>query len=201
MLRDPDPVLMDALVALRVEFEAGISEFLLLQRLKQSPWNLFVQVNLSDSLDLFRCHFTLFNALYTLSDQWLSTEQRSLDIHTLCIRLVSVVASDKEYGLAAHNKLRHYYLDWSNFTTTKGADVDALINSFWQRLQIGDDNTPGVSDARECLGLLPQESFTTESLKKRYRRLMLNCHPDKGGSHSNAQKVITAYRVLRATLD
>lgn len=189
-----DPVLLEALTELKTVFNDGISEYQLIKQLQQPPWLLFDGVELSEPLAMFRCHFVLFNALYSLSEAWRQQGVGELDIHTLNIRLKPATAYTA--GVTGHDGLKAYYLNWDNFTDTNGADVEALLNDFWQRMA-GRDLPPGdVAKARLTLELDTDGELTPAELKKQYRKLLQQHHPDKGGSTARAQEISQAYRIL-----
>ena len=189
-----DPVLLEALTELKAVFNEGISEYQLIKQLQQPPWLLFDGVELSEPLAMFRCHFVLFNALYSLSEAWRQQGLGELDIHTLNIRLKPATAYTA--GVTGHDGLKAYYLNWDNFTDTNGADIEALLDDFWQRM-VGRDLPPGdVAKARLTLELDTDGELTTAELKKQYRKLLQQHHPDKGGSTARAQEISQAYRIL-----
>ncbi|MDC8832006.1 DNA-J related domain-containing protein [Alteromonas gilva] len=193
-----DPVLCEALHALRPQLMEGLSEYALIKLLQQPPWCVFENVDLADSLVMFRCHFVLFNALYTLSDAWREQGIGELHIHTLKIRLLP--ATHSQAGITESDSLKAYYLNWDNFTTTTSSDVDALLNDFWQRITTGNPAEGDVQEARQALGFDTQEQLSAPVIKKRYRQLLQRHHPDKGGSTEVTQKISHAYRVLCNTL-
>ncbi|MAJ68978.1 MAG: molecular chaperone DnaJ [Alteromonadaceae bacterium TMED7] len=189
-----DPVLLEALTELKAVFDEGISEYELIKQLQQPPWLLFDGVALSEPLAMFRCHFVLFNALYSLSEAWRQQGLGELDIHTLRIRLKP--ATEFEAGITGHDGLKAYYLNWDNFTDTNGADVEALLDDFWQRMAGREASASDVARARLTLDLDTEETLTTAQLKKQYRKLLQQHHPDKGGCTAKAQEISQAYRIL-----
>ena len=58
-----------------------------------------------------------------------------------------------------------------------------------------DDNVMSRAEALLTLGL--QEGFSQAELKARYRKLIMQVHPDRGGSDALFQRVQTAYEILR----
>ena len=189
-----DPVLLEALTELKAVFNEGVSEYQLIKQLQQPPWLLFDGVELSEPLAMFRCHFVLFNALYSLSETWRQQGVGELDIHTLNIRLKP--ATKYSAGVTGHDGLKAYYLNWDNFTETNGADVEALLDDFWQRMAGRELPTGDVAQARLTLELDSEAKLTTAELKKQYRKLLQQHHPDKGGSTAKAQEISQAYRLL-----
>lgn len=193
-----DPVLHEALSALLPLLRDGISEYELIKALQQPPWLLFGDLNLSDSLAMFRCHFVLFNALYTFSDELREKGLGELDIHTLSIRLKPVTTFDA--AITTHDGLRTYYLDWTNFSQTTTADVDVLLNDFWRRMEGKAASASEVKEALITLELVETDNLTVTLVKKQYRKLLQQHHPDKGGSTASAQAISHAYRVVCSSL-
>lgn len=193
-----DPVLLEALSSLLPLLRDGISEYELIKALQQPPWLLFEGLDLSDSLAMFRCHFVLFNALYTISDELREQGLGELDIHTLSIRLKPVTTFDA--AITKHDGLKAYYLDWANFSQTTTADVDALLNDFWQRMAGKTASASEVNEALITLELAETDNLTVNLVKKQYRKLLQQHHPDKGGNTASAQAISHAYRVLCSSL-
>ncbi|TPV58521.1 molecular chaperone DnaJ [Aestuariibacter sp. GS-14] len=200
----PDPLLMEALHALQGKFDDGISEYALLQALQAPPWHLFQGLNLSDSLAMFQMHFVLFNALYTLSDEWQNQGETALDIHTLKIIRKPVISSESSTQsgsvetteLNNDDPLRAYYLDWRNLKETDRNGVEKLLNGFWERFVGGGYTDHDVNQAKRILGFDANSLLTAADIKRQYRKLLQTHHPDKGGSTEASQRITEAYRVL-----
>lgn len=190
---------MEALHGMAASFDDGISEYALLQSLQASPWHLFEGVNLSDSLAMFQTHFVLFNALYTLNDDWQRNGEAGLDIHTLKIIRRSQSAKVSHSGstqLESDDPLRAYYLDWSNLKDSDRDGVEKLLNGFWERFVGSGYTDDDVNKARSILELDEGMPLTATGLKRQYRKLLQTHHPDKGGSTEASQQITEAYRVL-----
>lgn len=194
-------VLIQALATMRPQFEQGISEFELLGRLKQPPFEFFSDTALRDNLSMFQAHFLLFHALYRLSEQWREQGQGELDIFTT--NIVLLPHAPEEAGQSGNclnefNAVRDYYLDLDNLTKTSEQDVSDLIDSFWQQMEAGfgyADCPELLDEALLQLGLSDFPQSQTE-LKAYYRQTLHRVHPDKGGNNAQAERVIQAYRVL-----
>ena len=197
-------LLLDVLSTYKNKFETGISEFELISQLKKPPYQIFNERALNDSMALFTTHFVLFHALYRLREQWRNLQVGELDIHTtnIVLRPQMTVASQSEHGcfqvLDEHDALALYYLNWDNLKNTGEADIDALLNSFWERmLDAPQGETKDViSRCHRILNLSPNEHVSYSILKANYRRRLSKVHPDKGGSQKEAQEVIMAYQKL-----
>lgn len=102
-------------------------------------------------------------------------------------------------GLISSDKLRNYYLDWQNFSDTDKDDVTALIDNFWRRIQgevvKSTITAKEVIDAYATLGVGQDSAFLL--VKQRYRKLLYQNHPDKGGDTAQAQIIEQAYRLLK----
>lgn len=173
----------------------GVDEFSLIKLLAQRfPDTLFALPGaLRDPLLLFQTHFLLFHALYRLSDN-LADEALELQVHALSIRLLPRVADGQQSGrLREADPLRSYYLDWDQWLSTQGEDVERLLKGFRQ----GD---PAVSrdQVDAALGTFElQEPVDARCIKQRYRELMSLHHPDRGGSTERVQDVNQALLILQ----
>ena len=81
-------------------------------------------------------------------------------------------------------------------STPYGALDHALLDDFWQRMAGRELPTGDVAQARLTLELDSEAKLTTAELKKQYRKLLQQHHPDKGGSTAKAQEISQAYRIL-----
>jgi len=142
-------------------------------------------------LSLFRKHFLVMNALYQLQGEMVQ-EGIYLSISPLAIRLeplsdlgLSTLPSD-----GVTTELRNYYLDWQHYATTGAAEVEAMLNRFWQRYVAIDKRV----EALQTLSLPPDASW--ETVKRAYRRQAAAHHPDKGGDATRFRAIREAYEVL-----
>lgn len=195
-MAENEQALVATLRKLETEFVEGISEFGLISLLQAAPYHVFDSDALRDNLTLFQCHFVLFNALYTLRDQWFDERRQVLDIHATNIQL----RTEKEgcNTVTTDDPLRSYYLDWSHFNSTSAQDVEALINSFWERMgnPVLAVDEHDVNRAKALLDI-PDESVLSKSvIKKHYHRQQHLHHPDKGGDGALAGKLSWAKQVL-----
>lgn len=169
------------LLALQLELERhidGINEYELMQVLKaQGGFDFLSEPALPH--ELFQAHFFLFHALYLLQD--ILSEQKSylLDIHTLKIQLRAY--QQGEQSLQLDDKLKTYYLDFSNLENTSEEDVCELLASFWNRFNRFENRDEALAQ----LGL--QDPVDNKTIKKEYRRLIMQHHPDRGGDTQKLQ--------------
>ena len=169
---------------------AGISEFQLIQQLKAGHCTHIPNLGLGDQLVLFRTHFLLFNALYRLRERLWQQQQAHLQISPLCVQLQPWQAGSAE--LAERDPLRDYYLDLNNLRDTSEDDVAKLLASFWTRMQGGEEK-------RAALGLFELDDgqpLDLARIRQRYRQLVSQHHPDRGGSTERLQSINLAMEIL-----
>jgi hypothetical protein len=191
-------LLQEILNAFQSQFTAGISEFELITALKQPPYSLFDEDALRDPLTLFQTHFVLFHSLYHLRNEWREQKVGELDIRATQIKLDSILSFDADLQVA--DPLADYYLDWTNLSATDPAEVNDLLNSFWQKIAGVDVNhyfsQEALNEAMLILQITSIKGLSLVQLKQQYRKLQHANHPDKGGSVEGSQQVLQAYTTL-----
>lgn len=165
----------------------GLSEHEML-RLLQRDWFAFLGDSPWQPHALFCAHFLLFHALYRLRDAAREARRAHLDIGPLCIRWLPYRAADS--AVATVDALREYYLDLANLEATSAQDVDALLASFRSRLQRND----GRAAALQELGLA--DPVDDALIKRTYRQLAMQHHPDRGGDTQRLQAINAAVDLL-----
>lgn len=190
MKANPSPLPSDlgALLADVQSHSAGLKEFELLQLcFARLPANQ--RPNLADPAQLFRQHFLLFHQLYRLDGYLAALERGGLDIHTLCIRWYPASAAASSGQLQRHDPLRAYYLDLDNLRQTSEADVYNLLTQFWQKYSGYTAN----EDLKQEFALfeLPQDA-DFKTIKARFRTLVAQHHPDRGGDPQRCQQIMAA---------
>jgi hypothetical protein len=199
--------LQDKLRSYQALFVKGLSEYEIINLLKEPPDAIFSADALSDSLVLFQTHFILFHTLYKLRNEWRSSKVGELSIVTTNIKLTLFDAEKshshkKEESIENVEPLAEYYLNWKNFSNTHKKDVESLLNDFWNSMAQDYPNSHySTKEIKEAmveleLGSTPVEDLCTGSIKTQYHRLQHQFHPDKGGSHEKAQRIAHAYKVL-----
>ena len=186
------PILHDILV----KHQDGLSEFELFNILKSPPYELFNAEALRDPLPLFQSHFILFNALYQLRDTCLQNQTGLLEIH--CTNICYAPWQAGTAGLTSEDKLRIYYLDWTNLSDTNQSQVEAMLDSFWSAFS-GRPNQAQNSNMsmQQALDLLKLSSpYSAQQLKQQYRQMLHIHHPDKGGNHEQTILLHEAYERL-----
>jgi hypothetical protein len=186
---DPSLDLTDQLLQLLREAPEGISEFQLIQQLKARHSTHVPNLPLTDKLVLFRTHFLVFNALYRLRDRLWEENAAHLEIGPLQIRLSSYIGGVQALG--EQDALRAYYLDEKHLKETTEHDVEKLLESFWTRMQ-------GNEEKAAALALFELEDGPVDYalIKLRYRQLVSQHHPDRGGSTTRLQSINKAMEIL-----
>lgn len=183
--------LADQLLALLEAAGDGCSEYQLIQQLRQQQAPQLENLASDPQLALFQTHFLIFNALYRLRERLWQARSAHLQISPLCCQLLPYRAGSAE--LAEHDPLRDYYLDLQQLHGTSACDVEQLLASFWTRLQSGDEQRAAL----ELFELSAQPTLDLARIKHRYRQLVSQHHPDRGGSTSRLQSINLAFEILQ----
>lgn len=183
----PTPKLTEILHQLLQDAPEGLSEYELIQQLKQQHQ---VQMPLHDPLDLFRSHFQVFNALYQLRDQLWAQQCATLHISALKICLLPYQAGSA--GLSEQDALRSYYLDAEQLQVTTEQDVQDLLQSFYTQHSSRSERHAAL----EVLELSADEQLDYSQIRLRYRQLVSLHHPDRGGSTARLQAINQAMEIL-----
>lgn len=175
----------------------GLSEYEIFEQLKSPPYEVFTVDALRDPLSLFQSHFILFNALYQLQDSWLRNKTGLMQIHCSCIRSIPWEAGQN--GLITQDKLRAYYLDWTNLSDTDQSQAEALLESFWSGFSGMPNQVPvNHMPLQQALDLLNLTNpYTAQQLKQQYRKMLHKHHPDKGGDNGQTVQLHNAYEQLK----
>ncbi|MEW5755451.1 MAG: DNA-J related domain-containing protein [Pseudomonadota bacterium] len=166
----------------------GISEFELIKTLQDGGADGFDADALKSNLSMYQCHFILFHCLYALQSR-LRTEAQDIDIHCLKIKLLPYAAATTSFP-APHDPLREYYLSLTNLETTTEGDVNDLLGSFWTRFLRNDQRAFALS----VLGL--QDPVSPADIRKQYKKLVMEHHPDRGGDKTTLQAINEAMSLL-----
>nr|WP_282444876.1 DNA-J related domain-containing protein [Idiomarina sp. ATCH4] len=191
-----DIEILTQILAESLEAKPHWTELQLIESLQSPPYEFFDKEALRDPLTLFQTHFLLFHCLYKLRERWREQQRYELFIHTLNIECQPWRGG--ESALAENDPLADYYLDLNQLARTSEADVESMLDDFWQRMghssaKVGTDMP--VEDAWLLMEVGPP--VTRAFIKKQYRKLVHKYHPDKGGSVAKMQQVQKAYhRVL-----
>ncbi len=166
----------------------GISEHEMLKQLvgddSSGVWSGAFRNNHS----LFKAHFLLFNILYQLRIRLLEQKLGYLDINPVKIQLLPY--GEGEDSLDAYDALMEYYLDFSNLENTSAREVDEMLTGFYTKLA----NNGKRQLALQVLGL--EDPVDDHTIKKQYRRLAMEHHPDRGGDNALLQEINSAVKIL-----
>ncbi|SDA66647.1 DNA-J related protein [Pseudomonas sp. NFPP33] len=187
---DPNLDLAEQVLQLLQAAPDGITEYTLIQQLKDRHSGHVPNLPLADKLVLFRTHFLLFNALYRLRERLWQEQTHLLEISPLCIRLLPYQPGN--VALSERDALRDYYLDMSNLQGTDERDVERLLTSFWTRMQGGEEKQAAL----ELFELANERSLDLPRIKQRYRQMVSEHHPDRGGSTERLQSINLAMEIL-----
>jgi hypothetical protein len=188
---DPSQDLTEQVLQLLQAAPDGIAEYTLIQQLKDRHSSHIPNLPLADKLVLFRTHFLLFNALYRLRDQLWQRRTHLLQISPLSIRLLPYQTGSA--ALSERDALRDYYLDMSNLQSTDERDVERLLTSFWTRMQGGEEKQAAL----ELFELSDERTIDLPRIKLRYRQMVSEHHPDRGGSTERLQSINLAMEILQ----
>ena len=170
--------LFEPIQALLASSLSGLSEYELLTQLASE--DAYFNYDRTDSLALFQRHFLLFHCLYLLQHDLLRSQTGVLQISALEIRLWPYRAGVQ--GLGPADPLRDYYLDISNLETTNLEQVDDLLENFWVALARNESR----SEALSLLGLA--DPIDDGEIRRRYKQLVMQHHPDRGGDGRRLQQ-------------
>lgn len=178
----------DALLTILRAHPDGLAEHELMRKLAGDD-PAFGPEAYADELSLFQRHFILFHHLYRLRDDLWSRRQGDLAIHCLNIALLPFPGSLEDLP-ATPDPLRAYYLDISHLENTGRQDVLDMLDAFWLHFARHGRRT----EALATLGLADPVSYP--EIKRRYRQLAMEHHPDRGGVAEKLQAINAAMELL-----
>jgi hypothetical protein len=180
--------LAEALLAILRAHPDGLTEHDLIRKLAHDD-PAFGPDAYTDELSLFQCHFILFHHLYRLRDVLWNERQGDLAIH--CLKIVLRTCPDAAGHLpATPDPLRAYYLDLTHLEKTGKQEVMELLDTFWLRFARHDRR----AEALAALGLA--DPVDDPEIKRRYRELAMEHHPDRGGEMEKLQAINAAMELL-----
>lgn len=183
-----NPALAETLLAILRAHPDGLTEHGLIGKLaSENP--AFGPGAFADELSLFQCHFILFHHLYRLRDKLWNERQGDLAIHCLKIAL-HTYPDDASCLPATPDPLRAYYLDLTHLEKTSKQEVREMLDTFWLRFTRLDQR----AEALAALGLA--DPVDDLEVKRRYRELAMEYHPDRGGEMEKLQAINTAMGLL-----
>lgn len=192
-LNEKAGIIQDILLRILEQHEHGLSEYDLIQIVKEEIFKEDANDIFRDTHKLFTVHFILFHGLYRLRQDLWESDLGYLEISPLNICLKPVITGKRQY-LGKPDNLSQYYLDATNLEKTTQKDVDDLLNGFWQYLLAGDDKVTAMN----VLEIM--EPYDAQSLTQQYRKMVMKHHPDRGGDTGKLQEINKALKVLKRCL-
>ena len=180
--------LAETLLAILRAHPDGLSEHDLIRKLVNDD-PAFGPDAYTDELSLFQCHFILFHHLYRLRDELWNNREGDLAIH--CLKIALRPFPDGTDCLpATPDPLRDYYLDLTHLEKTGKQEVLEMLDTFWLRYTRNDRR----AEALAALGLA--DPVDAPEIKRRYRELAMEHHPDRGGEMEKLQAINAAMGLL-----
>lgn len=169
---------------------APIEEQYLLSRL---GLKLQTEAEISADLARFQQHFVLYHLLYRLQQQLLELRQGYLTIGLAKVQLLKP-SQTPESG--SEDGRRQYYLSWQNYHLMTEQLLEQHLNAFWQHLSQAKHASTAVAHADALALLQLPDDFSLQQLKKAYRTLALQHHPDRSGNPQQFILLRRAYQQL-----
>lgn len=192
-MRNP---LIQPILSILHDFPSGISEFDLLRQL-ENQHQVFNDMPEDPNLKLFRQHFLIMNALYQLQISLWQEDHVKLDISPLNIGLTpteqfSETPDSHWVSDSVEAKLADYYLDWQQYEKTGKEEVETLLNGFYHRLFNQEERQEALNK------LMLDDEADKAAIKRQYRKLINQAHPDRGGDAKQFIELRHAYELLMA---
>lgn len=179
----------DRLFAILRSHPRGLSEHELFKHLADCGDRRFAAAVFHDPLALYRAHFILFHHLYLMQERLCSEDRGRLRITALCIRW-SASGAPGETALDTADPLREYYLDIDNLRDTTAGDVQRMVGAFWSGLRQDERREQALAT------LELSDPVDAAQIKRAYRRLAMEHHPDRGGDTGRLQELNAAMEIL-----
>ncbi|MFV8571248.1 DNA-J related domain-containing protein [Marinobacter sp. SBS5] len=180
---------------LRMAGPLGLSELALIKALQSDRWQLLGPVDFARPEQLYPVHFLLFHTLYRLSDDLLSNGE-SIHLSPMRIRLFSTSSPGRESLPGPTDALREFYLDLEQYYLSN-TEISDMMDRFWAGTIQQKPDSESTASAAELLGFdaIPP---TFAPVKRRFRKLVMTAHPDRGGSTEEVQHLNEAFAILKA---
>ncbi len=150
----------------------GITEYDLIRKLEEIQ--CIEHGNWGNELELFQRHFIVFHTLYRIKSYLQTKKKKSLQINCMEIKILPWMEFDTN-NLAEYDTMQNYYLEPNNLFETSEKDVQDMLGDFWKRFKMYNQK----EEAFEILGA--KQEMSLEDIKSRYRELIKENHPDRGG--------------------
>ncbi|MBZ0333811.1 DNA-J related domain-containing protein [Marinobacter sp. AL4B] len=180
---------------LRAAGPSGLSELALIKTLQSNHWQLIGPVDFGRTEQLYPVHFLLFHTLYRLSDELLPGGE-SIHLSPLQIRLLPTDSISSTSVPGPTDTLRAFYMDLEQYYLSN-SEISDMMDRFWAGTIVQKPNSASVTSAATVLGFESVPS-TFDTAKRRFRKLMMKAHPDRGGSTIEVQRLNDAFAVLKA---
>lgn len=172
----------------------GMDELNLIKTLQRPPWQLLGQVNFHEPEMLYPVHFVLFHVLYRLRDRLTESGER-LDISPLRIKLSREAVVGGTGVPGQHDELRNFYLDLTHYQLSEDS-IRQMMDDFWSGRPAARPAHEDIRKAARALGFDVVPSEFAE-VKRRFRRAVMQAHPDRGGTTETVQNLNQAFSVLK----
>lgn len=179
-----EPYLEEVLTA----HPSGLGEYDLLRELRARGVPGVPTERLGTGLRLFHTHFLLFHTLYLLRDRLHAERRADIEVDPLCIVMRPYIPG--RTGIVQHDPVRAYYLDFDNLTRTREEDVTEMLAGIYRLLERRRHRAAALAE----LGL--SDPVDDATIKRRYRRLAMKYHPDRGGDNRRLQAINRAIKLL-----
>jgi len=196
---DSAALLYEPILSILEAHPDGLSEYQLMRELSEADIPFLRDGERLGDLELFRSHFFLFHVLYRLRDRLIEEGRYLLSIFCLEIKLHPYEESvdsgrsgsrkaradqptDAELP-AEEDPVRSYYLDLENMREVEEEDVRRMIDDFFRRLEA----YYRVEKDLAVLGLPPEA--TMGEIRRKYRSLAFEHHPDRGGDADEFRRI------------
>lgn len=145
---------------------------------------------------LFKQNFLLMNALFEL--QAMLLPGCWLQVKAMEIQIFRIIPTNLETQLSQDDALRDYYLDWQHYDTCPDI-IQEMLESFWNRYEAYIGASPNAMPKRQALKVFELEQDATDKeIRKQWRRLALQWHPDRDGGDANQfKRICEAWQTLR----
>jgi len=171
--------------------EGVTQEYPLLKHLEKEVPQFFAELGASPSL--YQKHFLLFYRLYQLAES-LKDKKLTLQISPLEIRIFSKVTVESS-ALSETDALQEFYSNYDNLFLSD-EEVASMQKRFWEKYLALDQK----AEALAILELDLNQEVTLAVVKKQYKRLAKQHHPDKGGDALHFKKLRAAFEQLKILL-
>lgn len=189
--------LLDTLQLVLEAHPQGLNEHALIKSLGEAGVIEVTSTTFSDTMTLFRTHFLVYNALYELKDELIKKAHWILEISAVRIKL-----HPYEFGhpmLEEQDRMRDYYLDLSALQETTAEELDDMLRNFWKKIDLDEKKEVVRGLSQKALRSLDlAEPITFDEIKKQYRKLAMQHHPDRGGDQNKIQEINEAMDILKA---